>query len=179
MDFDMSMINSMTPEEAARRSEYKYNLIKKIKKEKRIIKNQLENEKKAFIELKKNAKITKSNELQIENEILNEQLNKISSLLSNSLNVINRNERKIKDKSTLEETMNHQIVIINSLKKDIKSNEIIEKEKKDELELNKQKLEATLKRIAKVNEENDQLQTRNDIPNNEKKKLTKTTNHNS
>ena len=34
MDFDMSMINSMTPEEAARRSEYKYNLIKKIKKEK-------------------------------------------------------------------------------------------------------------------------------------------------
>ena len=41
MDFDMSMINSMTPEEAARRSEYKYNLIKKIKKEKRIIKNHI------------------------------------------------------------------------------------------------------------------------------------------
>ena len=85
--------------------------------------------------------------------------------------MINRNERKIKDKSTLEETMNHQIVIINSLKKDIKSNEIIEKEKKDELELNKQKLEATLKRIAKVNEENDQLKKRNDLLNNEKKKF--------
>ena len=179
MDFDMSMSNSMTPEEAARRSEYKYNLIKKIKKEKRIIKNQLENEKKEFIELKKNAKITKANELQIENEILNEQFNKISSLLSNSLNVINRNERKIKDKSTLEETMNHQIVIINSLKKDIKNNEIMEKEKKDELELHKQRLEATLKKITKVNEENDQLKKRNDLLNNEKKKFVKITKYNS
>lgn len=154
-------------------SEYTFNLIKKIKNEKKQIFSQLVEEKNIYKNLKKNSKLTEANEYSIENEILNEHLIKLNSLIENSLNVNRVQSSKINDKELLEQNMNQQLLIIDSLKNSIEENRKNEENFVKEIEAQKIKLELALKNIAKVNEENEKLKKQNDQLNEEKKKSSK------
>lgn len=154
-------------------SDYTFKLIKKIKKEKKQIFSQLGEERNTYKNLKKNSRLTEANEYSIENEILNDHLIKLNSLIENSLNVNRVQSSKINDKELLEQNMNQQLLIIDSLKSSIEENKKAEENFAKEIEAQKSKLQLTLKNIAKVNEENEKLKKQNDQLNEEKKKSNK------
>ena len=116
------------------------NLFFRIKKEIKLTNNEMKKENDKFKQLKKSVYATKMNELNIESIILNEEINKIKSLLDNAYNLNKKNELKNEEILNIEKNIenqnkieNNMILIINRLEKE--ESELKEKHEKDKYNL--------------------------------------------
>lgn len=92
-------------------------LLLKIKRQNKLIKSEIEEIKGKNQELKKNIKITKTNEHSIENEIYQFQIGKLSALIQNAKQIKERHTKKFEELSLLQQNINKQNIIIKELTK--------------------------------------------------------------
>ena len=123
------------------------NLFFKIKKEIKQTNNNIKKENDKFKKLKKSLFVTKMNELNLESNILELQVNKINSLLSNALKIKEKNEIKTNELENIKENLEKQDTIINNL---ITFNINLEKEEKtlkNTFNKNKKELKSKIKKV--------------------------------
>ena len=138
------------------------NLFFKIKKEIRQTNNEIKLEKEKYEKLKKSIFLTKVNELKIESELLEDQVNKISSLLSNALSVKQKNEKKSEELKNLKENITKQEKIFDNLISITSSLEIEENELKNNLAKNKNDFKYIIKEVNKNNNKLKKLKKKNE-----------------
>ena len=138
------------------------NLFFKIKKEIKQTNNEIKLENDKFEKLKRSIFITKVNELNIESKLLEDQINKITSLYSNALLVKETNQKKSEELSKLKEQLAKQEKIFENLISITTNLENEEKELKNNLARNKNELKYKIKEVNKNNSKLNKLKKKND-----------------
>ena len=138
-------------------------IMKKIQKQTDDLKEKIDEIQKKNFFLKKNFKITRLNENDIENFCLEEQIKKMNTLISYLNKEKNKNKEKIEEYEILKEKINDQNSIINSLQEQInffdKEEEIINKEIEEvNLKLNEEQNKMNLNKDIVIS-----LRKKNDI----------------
>ena len=127
IEFDKKTTTSFSSYERDR-----YIMIGKMKNKIREVEQGLKNEISNNEKNKKNIKFTKSKEIEVEKLILNEQKEKISLLIENSLEIKNKQEKELEENKIYNKNLKSQQKIINNFeKKIIKLNEEEEKLQND------------------------------------------------
>ena len=144
------------------RSSSTSNLFFKIKKEIKQTNNEIKLENDKFEKLKRSIFITKVNELNIESKLLEDQINKITSLYSNALLVKETNQKKSEELSKLKEQLAKQEKIFENLISITTNLENEEKELKNNLARNKNELKYKIKEVNKNNSKLNKLKKKND-----------------
>ena len=111
----------------------KYSLIKKMRNQLKDTEQELNDEIIKNLQLKKNYKYTKYNELQIEQKIINEHNNKILSLIENSEQFKNTKNKELIQTEKFNINFESQIKIINNLEHKYKELDIEENCLKNEI----------------------------------------------
>jgi seryl-tRNA synthetase len=93
-------------------------LILKIKKEIKNINNEIRKENFKFNYFKRSLYITKIKELNVESKVLQQQYNKISTLIDNSLELKEQNDKAMEEFENLKENINRQEIILSNLDHD-------------------------------------------------------------
>ena len=142
-------------------------LILKIKRQNKLLKNEIEEIKGKNQELKKNIKITKTSEYALENEIYQIQFGKLSALIQNAKQIKENHTKKFEELSLLQQNINKQNIIIKELTK--KSQEINHNESSllNEIKLLNTKLSNDNIKIIKNKEKITNLQKENSTLNND------------
>ena len=138
-----------------------YSLLLKIKREIKNFNSKILEENDKIKKLKGSIVFTKLKEIDIENELLEEQINKIASLLNNSLNVKETNDKKLKEIINFEYNISVQNQIIEELKA---RKEILNKEEliiKNNIKNIENNIELAKKQVLKNTKELDTLRQRN------------------
>ncbi len=128
-------------------------IMKKIQKQSDDLKEKIDEIQKKNFSLKKNFKLTRLNENDIENFCLEEQIKKMNTLISYLNKEKNKNKEKIEEYEILKEKINDQNSIINSLQEQINFFD------KEEEKINKEIEEVNLK----LNEEQNKMNLNKDI----------------
>ena len=140
------------------------NLFFKIKKEikKTNYEIRLENEK--FEKLKHSIYNTKVNELKIESNLLEDQINKINSLITNALQIKQKNEIQLKEIGDVQESISKQEKIIKNIKAivdNLKNKEDVLNvrlnENKNELNIKLKKVNNNISKLVTLKKKNDNL----------------------
>ena len=138
------------------------NLFFKIKKEIKKTNNEIKLECDKFEKLKRSIFNTKVNELKIESNLLEEQINKINSLLVNALQVKEKNEKKTYEIAIIKENIEKQEKIINNLITITKKLEIEQNDLNIKLAENKNEFNSKMREVNKNNSKLDMLKKKND-----------------
>ena len=121
-----------------------HNLYLKIKKEIKNFNKKIKEEEEKINKLKHSKLYTKLKEIKVEYNTLEEQINKISSLINNSLNIKENNYKKLNEIKSLEYNINIQNNLLNELNRK-KINLYEEKEKLDK-EIKNTEVKLTIKK---------------------------------
>ena len=146
-----------------------FNLYLKIKKEIKNFNNEIKEERQKIDMLKHSVMYTKIKEINVEYNTLEEQINKISSLINNALSIKENNYKKLKEISDFEYNINIKNNLLNELRqrlkdlneekihleKDIKNMEYNLIVKKDKVNINKRKLNSLIEKNKRLS--NDQV----------------------
>lgn len=137
-------------------------LISKVRNQYKILQKEYEEEVEQGELLKHQYKLTKMNELNIENEIFKIQIEKINALYQNSYQTNEINSLQLSEYSNVVNNIKNQTIILDSFKENLI--ELMSKEQSLNLEL--EELKAKCKKYAEVinktNEENEMLYKQND-----------------
>lgn len=114
-----SMSNIMNLPQDLKAKAKDVNLLVKMKKQFKDLKLRFNQKNEDLENLKKNMKNTKTNELQLEVHVLNEELNKLKALYAHALNQIEYNEKNVKELAQIKEHFSKQHYIVLSLKDEI------------------------------------------------------------
>ena len=128
------IIQDLVDQSQERDSAYKVNesqLVQQMKNQFRELKHSYEEQTNELNQLKKVQKITKMNELVLENKVLHEQINKVNQKYIEAKEKLMNYDNFVKEISTLKETLSKQDFIILNFKENFKTaqEDIIEKNK--------------------------------------------------
>lgn len=149
------------------------NLLSKIRRECRKIELELDEESNMAEVLKKNKKITKTNEYVIELQIINKQIDQIRMMLDNSLNNRDSQIKEIFEYEKYEQTLSNQCLIIESLQASLNYEIQRERELRLEMDLLQKKIKEDNETIDKITKDNAKMMQTNNIIQQEKKKAMK------
>ncbi len=143
-------------------------LILKIKKEIKKTNQEIKNENYKLNYLKKSLYLTKIKELKTESVLLNQQYNKINTLISNALQIKSQNNKTMEEFNHLKDTINKQELILSSLENNCVSLENQEKFLAHQLNVLKNELKIKIIKAKKNNNELNILSIKNKNLNNDK-----------
>ncbi len=128
------IIQDLVDQSQEKDSAYKVNesqLVQQLKNQFRELKHSYEEQTNELNQLKKVQKITKMNELVLENKVLHEQINKVNQKYIEAKEKLMNYDNFVKEISTLKETLSKQDFIILNFKENFKTaqEDIIEKNK--------------------------------------------------
>ena len=136
-------------------------LILKIKKEIKNANNDIKNENAKLNYLKRSLYITKIKELSVESKLLQQQFNKINSLIENGLKVKEQNDKTMEEYNYLKNNINRQEMIISNLEQDCLSLEKQEYFLNNQLLNLKKELKTKIEKAKKNNNELNVLSLKN------------------
>ena len=143
-------------------------LILKIKKEIKNINNEIRKENFKFNYLKRSLYITKIKELNVESKVLQQQYNKISTLIDNSLELKEQNDKAMEEFENLKENINRQEIILSNLGQDCLALEKHEHYLNNQLLTLKNDLKTKIEKAKKNNNELNVLSIKSKNLNNDK-----------
>ena len=139
----------------------------KIKKEIKKTNSEIKLENEKYEKLKHSIYNTKVNELKIESNLLEDEINKINSLINNALQTKEKNELQLNEIGDMQESISKQEKIIINIKALVDKLTNKENELNIKLKENKNELNIKLKKVNKNNSKLDILKKKNDNLSNE------------
>ena len=149
----------------------KINLRKKINLQLKEVNNQLNNEKTKFYGYERDIKLTKKKEILIENMIIEHQIEKICSLLNNSIDYQENQKKNLIDFESLETNLNNQKKIIVALYDNHKTINQKESELQNQIEELKIKLLNQNNYLKKIIDTEEKVKNHNSLLQKEKMNL--------
>ena len=138
-----------------------YNLVQKIRSQIDIFNGEISEETEKIKRLKKTIIYTKLQEIKNENELIENQIKKIASLLNNSLNIKENNEKKLKEIRSFEYNIDIQKAILEELESKRKMLDKEEKDLKNNIKNIESNIDLIKKQVLKNTKELDSLRQKN------------------